>query len=184
MRRGTTDSATPRRDVHKRARRSTGSGGDEGVGGLHLTHTKEDPLRGQENQPRKNNKDPRQPTFGIRNWRIEPRAAGTPRPRQCGHSSARPQEASTQIPVTTSTKGTIGSPRTQRARFDTTPELKSETRISPRRPASRAPSPYGTHTEETPGTTQPGDKDSGEPGGRYGTTTEKAWALLDTYCIA
>ena len=51
---------------------------------------------------------------------------GTPRPRQCRHSSARPQEDATRIPVT-STKGTIGSPRTPRARFKSTPELKSET---------------------------------------------------------
>ena len=38
--------------------------------------------------------------------------------------------ATTRISVT-STKGTIGSPGTQRARTEPTPELKSETRINP-----------------------------------------------------
>jgi len=38
-RRGTTDSPTPRRNVHRRARRSTSGSRDEGVGGLHLIHT-------------------------------------------------------------------------------------------------------------------------------------------------
>jgi len=44
---------------------------------------------------------------------------------------ACPQEATTRIPVT-STKGTIGSPHTKRARFESTPEPKSETRSNPK----------------------------------------------------
>jgi len=63
----------------------------------------------------------------------------------------------------------------KRAWFEMTPELKSEKRINPEGRPGR-----GT----APGTTQPSNKDSGELEGRYGTTTEKARALPDTYCIA
>jgi len=59
-------------------------------------------------------------------------------------------------------KGTIGSPRTKRARFGATPELKSETRIN-----SEEKDPLLGHPDASqegipaPGTTQPGNEDSG-----------------------
>ena len=57
--------------------------------------------------------------------RIQSRGCTPPPPVQTLLST--PQEAPTRILVT-STKGTIGSPHTQRARFGSTPELKSGTR--------------------------------------------------------
>jgi len=80
------------------------------------------------------------PTFGIRNRRFGPRAAGAPRPRQREHSSARPQEATTRISVTSS-KDTIGSRRTQKSsvRIDPGTEVRNEDQPERKRPASRAP---------------------------------------------
>jgi len=72
----------------------------------------------------------------------------------------------------------------RRARFGTTPELKSETRINhEERPASRAPEglPGKSHLRQVPH--NPVTRTLENPEGRYGMMTEKASALLDTYCV-